>query len=189
VSRAYRIHVRESLCKVIRAEDHVSTQLELLPILAPEQMAELLAAELASRGFVMEGDVLQRDEAGVMVTVEPATARVTVQAVAEGEADLSAESVGYAVRDDAVSAQRVNDALRKELKKTLKEKAKQNKAVLQAAVSADLEKHLAGLSKELNTVVNRVTAEALKRKAAQLGAIKQVTEDLQTGSMTIVLEV
>jgi hypothetical protein len=152
-------------------------------------MAELLAAELATRGFVKEGEQLKREQAGVTVTVEPATGTVTVQAKAEGEAVLSAESVGYAIREDAESARRVNDALRKELKKTLNDKAKQNKAVLQANVSAQLEQQLAGLGKELNAAVNRVTAEALKRKAAQLGTIKQVTEDLQTGSMTIVLEV
>ena len=33
------------------------------------------------------------------------------------------------------------------------------------------------------------TAEALKQKAAQLGQIKEMTEDPQSGSMTIVLEV
>jgi hypothetical protein len=38
-------------------------------------------------------------------------------------------------------------------------------------------------------VVNRVTAEALKRKAASLGQIKEMTEDPQAGSLTIVVEV
>jgi hypothetical protein len=41
----------------------------------------------------------------------------------------------------------------------------------------------------LNQAVNRVTAEALKRKAAQIGAIKEITEDAQTGSLTIKVEV
>jgi hypothetical protein len=38
-------------------------------------------------------------------------------------------------------------------------------------------------------VVHQVTKEALKQKAAQLGAIKEITEDPKNGSMTIVVEV
>ena len=46
MSRAYRIKVSESLNRVIRASDHVSTQLELLEILPQETMAALLEKEL-----------------------------------------------------------------------------------------------------------------------------------------------
>ena len=55
MSRAYRIRVQESLRRVIRASDHVSTDLELLDILPPEQMSELLAQELQKRGFERDG--------------------------------------------------------------------------------------------------------------------------------------
>ena len=54
MSRAYRIRVRESLRKVVRAADHVSTQVELLNILPPDQIAALLAAELERRGFARQ---------------------------------------------------------------------------------------------------------------------------------------
>ena len=39
------------------------------------------------------------------------------------------------------------------------------------------------------TLHNKVTADALKVKAAQLGQIKEMTEDPQAGSLTIVVEV
>ena len=42
MSRAYRIRVQESLRRRIAAEDAVTTQLELLEVLPPEQMADLL---------------------------------------------------------------------------------------------------------------------------------------------------
>jgi len=48
---------------------------------------------------------------------------------------------------------------------------------MQTAVTDQLEAQLGGLRAELDQAVNRVTAEALKRKAAQLGQIKQITED------------
>jgi len=43
----------------------------------------------------------------------------------------------------------------------------------------------AQLRKELDQVANRVTAEALKRKAAQLGQIKEMTEDPESGSLFV----
>lgn len=48
MSRAYRIAVSERQQRVIKAGDHVSTTLELLPLLPCEQMADLLTAELMS---------------------------------------------------------------------------------------------------------------------------------------------
>ena len=115
MSRAYRISVKESVHRVIKAEDSVCTQLEVLEVLPPEQMAGLLADELEKRGF--------------------------------------------------------------------------KKAELQGQVTDRLEGKLSDLRQELDQVVNRVTAEALKRKAESLGRIKELTEDQQTGSMTIVVEV
>jgi hypothetical protein len=56
-------------------------------------------------------------------------------------------------------------------------------------VTDRLEGQLRDLRQELDQVVNRVTAESLKRKAAQLGQIKEMTEDPQAGSLTIVVEV
>ena len=46
MSRSYRVSVRECVNRVIRAEDRISTQLEILEILPAEQMAGLLADEL-----------------------------------------------------------------------------------------------------------------------------------------------
>ncbi len=60
---------------------------------------------------------------------------------------------------------------------------------MQTDVTDRLEGKLCDLRSELDQVANRVTAEALKIKAARLGQIKQMTEDAQSGSLTIVLEV
>jgi hypothetical protein len=46
MSRAYRIRVSESLNRTLQAEDEVCSQIELLEVLPPEQMAELLRDEL-----------------------------------------------------------------------------------------------------------------------------------------------
>ena len=37
--------------------------------------------------------------------------------------------------------------------------------------------------------MNKITREALKEKAKQLGSVKQIAEDAETGNMTITIEV
>ncbi|MCC6420893.1 MAG: hypothetical protein IT429_21875 [Gemmataceae bacterium] len=189
MSRAYRICVREALNRVIRAEDHVSTQLEVLEILPCEQMAELLAAELEARGFERKGMELVREEGGAVITVDATTATVTVRAESAEQIEIESEHIGWAADQQGEDSRRVREQVREELKKDLEGKVGKEKAKLQSQVTDRLEAQLGDIKKELNQAVNRVTAEALKRKAAQLGQIKEMTEDPASGSMTIVLEV
>jgi hypothetical protein len=189
MSRAYRICLRESAQKLVCAEDHVSLVLEMLSILPEEQMAELLDAELRGRGFEKQGEVLQRNQAGLSISVDPRTANVIVSATAADAVELKAEVTGYATDEQGSSAKRVEAALRRELAASVKQKAALHRANLEAKVTAAIEAKLDEIGLELNSVVNRVTAEALKRKAAMLGTIKHISEDSQSGSMTIVLEV
>src|SRR6185436_14441530 len=96
MSRSYRIKVRETLRRLIRASDHVGSQLELLEILPPEQMAELLAKELTSRGFKRQGNEVVRKQHGVTVSVELESGTVTVRAESEQNVSLVSEKEGRA---------------------------------------------------------------------------------------------
>ena len=189
MSRAYRIKVREAQNRVVKAKDHVSTQLEVLSILPPEQMADLLAAALEERGFERCGDQLSREEDVVVVVVDVTTGTVSVHTEGERAVTVEGDLDGYATDQAGEGAKRTREALEKELHKKLDQQASGHEAKLQTEVTDRLEGKLSDLRKELDQVVNRVTAEALKRKAAQLGQIKELTEDPQTGNMTIVLEV
>jgi hypothetical protein len=189
MSRAYRIRVRESLKKVLRAHDKVSTQLEILEILPAEQIAQLLGEELERRGFERRGQTMVRQGRGVTVSVDCETGEVTVQAEASEKVSLEGEREGHSYDDAGPGAKKTKEALREGLKKHLESEAKKREAKLQTQVTDKLEGELTDLRAELDQAVNRVTAEALKTKAAQMGQIKEITEDAQTGSMTIVLEV
>jgi hypothetical protein len=191
MSRSYRIRVRESLNRVLRAEDRVSTQLEILEVLPPDQMAGLLTDELAKRGFERKGNRLVRKDKdkGITVTVDPESGTVTVTAEAKEEVKLEAEREGRAYDDAGPAAKSVREELKKQLQQNLQRQADEKTAELQSQVTDRLEGQLGELRQELNQVVNRVTAEALKRKAAQMGQIKEITEDPQAGSLTIVVEV
>ncbi len=189
MSRAYRIRVSESVNRVLRAGDRVSTQLEILEVLPPEQMSDLLGRELESRGYQRDGNRRVRQVDGVTVRIDVVTGTVTVVAEACAEVEIKAEREGRAYEDDGRSAKKTRELLQRELQGDLERKASAQEAALQTDLTDRLEGKLCDLRQELDQVANRVTAAALKIKAAQLGHIKEMTEDVQAGSLTIVLEV
>jgi hypothetical protein len=188
MSRSYRLKVRETLRRVIRASDHVSSQLELLEILPAEQMAELLAKELTGKGFQRQGGSVTRKQAGVTVTVELDSGTVTVQAQSQQKVDLASEKEGRAYDDVGQSAAQVKGQLREQLRQSLERQAGDQQSQLQKQVTDKLEGALGDLKKELDQAVNKATAAALKIKASQMGQIKSLSEE-PSGALTIVVEV
>jgi hypothetical protein len=190
MSRAYRIRVSETLARTLRAEDSISTHLELLEVLPPEQMADLLRQELERRGFqARDGELVRQEENGVTTSIDPATGTVTVRAKAARDVELEGKREGLAYDDLGPGEKNVRRGLQKQVQEDLEKQAEHEQTRLQSEATGRLEGHLADLQGELNQAVNRVTAEALKRKAAQLGQIKEMTEDPQSGSLTIKIEV
>jgi len=189
MSRSYRVSVRECVNRVIRAEDRVSTDLEILEILPAEQMAGLLGDELEKRGYRREGDLLVKEEDGVVISIDAKEGKVTVSSEASESAKIEGERHGRAYDDVSGHVDQVRQGLRQELQRDIEKKTDEKTSQLQSKVTEQLEGKLGDLRQELDQVVNRVTAEALKRKAASLGTIKEVSEDQQSGSLTIVVEV
>lgn len=190
MSRAYRVSVSESERKVVRGSDHVCTCIELLQILPKEDMATLLSEELQSRGFTLEDDRIVRREGDVTISIDPATGEVTVQASLSEEVELTEKVSGWGDEDYGADGRRkVEENLRKRAEEGLQRQAKSKENRLTQQATEQLENALRELQPELDGAVNKVTAAALKQKAAQLGEIKQITEDTDNGSMTIVLEV
>ncbi len=189
MSRAYRIKISESLQRVIRAGDHVSTQLELLEILPKEAMAALLEQELAAAGFQRVGELLVREENGVMVEVDPCSGTITARSEADQKLQLEKEGEANVYDFGSDTSRQIQEARRAQLREEMEKEAQTEERQLQKEVTDRLEAELIDLRGELDQAVNRVTAEALKQKAAQIGQIKQMTEDRESGSLTIVLEV
>ncbi len=189
MSRAYRIRVQESLRRRIAADDAVTTQLELLEVLPPEQMADLLRDELKRRGFEERDGNLVRENAGVTATIDAKTGEVTVRAQASEQVDLAGQREGIAYDDIGPNRKKMERDLGQRLRQDLEKQAEHEQSKLQTKATDRLAAALGDLEKELSGVVNRVTAEALKQKAAQIGQIKEMTEDPETGSLTIKVEV
>jgi hypothetical protein len=189
MSRAYRIHVNESERRVIRAGDEVRTALSVLEVLPRGEMAELLERELVGRGFRRDGTVLRRDAEGVTVTVDPACGEVTARAEASEQVTLRSERTGSAYDDVGPHQRTVRRQLTAQVREDIQQKAAQERERLERQATERLEGHLIDLQKELDQAVNRATVEALKRKAAQLGRVKDIQEDPATGSLSITVEV
>ncbi len=186
MSRAYRISIKESLSHHVQVEDGVTSTLELLPILQKERMRELLALELARKGFTRDGALATRKEQnGVEVEVNLETGQVT--ATAQGHADVKLETERSAVVDQGVKDER-EVALRRVAQEALKREAKTEEEALRRKVTAELEGTLRDLKGELDGVVNRVTATALKTRAAELGQVEEIHEDAN-GGLTIKVRV
>ncbi|MEZ6122962.1 MAG: hypothetical protein R3C49_07275, partial [Planctomycetaceae bacterium] len=168
----------------------VSTTLQILEVLPCDAMAALLADELRQRGFQDVDGTMVRTEDGITIVIDPQTATVRVSADVNEEVELKQRSEGWADDDwGRIVKKKTEERLREQARKALETAAGEQEKKLTEQATEQLEKALRDLQSELDGVVNRVTAAALKQKAAQIGEIKQVTEDTETGSMTIVLEV
>jgi FtsH ternary system domain X5 len=190
MSRAYQIRVKESATRELKGEDAVCTRLELLDILPPEETAELLRAELKSRGFHETADgILSRKDGSLTVTVDSCTGEVSVKSVAAETVNIEAVRVGVGFDDVGALPGKLEEKTRQQAKEDVEKKAAREAAKLQAKATADLERHLDELQPEIGKIVNKVTREALKAKAARLGSVKEIAEDEETGAMTIKLEV
>ncbi len=190
MSRAYRIRVKESLKRDLSARDEIDSVLEILEILPKEQMAELLKGELKGRGFSeTEDGKLSRVQDGIRVSVDPNESTVSISAESTEEISLEATREGWGYDDVGPNSASIRKRLEEEAKRDLERRAEQQRGRLQTEATQKLEAELADLQDELGQVVNRVTAEALKAKARQLGEIKEISEDPEAGALTIKVEV
>jgi hypothetical protein len=187
-SRPYRITVKETLNKMLVAEDSVRTRMDLPPVLPPEQNGQILARVLREHGFGDSGGggTLVRENRGVRAEVDPGTGEVTVSADDREAVDLSDEGDLPACTP---CAERAKESLRQGLREKLERQAGERERDLQTRVTDRLERALAELGCELERVSNQVAATALRIKAASLGEIKHISHDNETGAVTIVVEV
>jgi hypothetical protein len=190
MSRAYKISVRESVKRDLAASDEVCSTLEILEILPPEQMAELLKGELQGRGFSEEdGVMVRKDASGITITVDPCSGEVTVKAEKDQTVELSGEREGWGYDDVGPVQSTLRKNLQEQVIQDLERRAEAERERMQSQVTDKLERQMDDVRQELGKAVNRVTVEALKRKAASLGEIREMSEDAETGSLTIKVEV
>jgi len=186
VSRAYRVSVKGSVHRVVHVEDGVCTSLEMLPILPKERMGEILAAELAKRGFTRDGNTSRRTEDdGVIVEVDLTNGAVSVKAEATADIKVDKERTERVYEE---MLERGRAAAQERVDREAQREAKDAEDKARTEVAGRLEKKLGDLRRELDAITNRVTADSLKEKARQLGEIEQMHEDKDSGELTITVK-
>ena len=174
----------ESVVRVVHVEDGVQSPLELLPVLAPERMAELLATELAAQGFVRDagGTTMTRtDPDGIIITVDLAAATVAVKLGADANVNETIELVARVAEETQVAAeQRLRGTAQGEIDRRVAERTEQ----LRREVTQTLESKLGELRGELDGAIGRATVAALTERAQQLGEIQELVADA-AGNVTI----
>jgi hypothetical protein len=170
------------MVRTVHVEDGVASPLEMLPILAPERMADLLAAELATLGFERDGQACKRTEPdGVEVTVDLEAATVAVKLAAGARVE---ESIERTARVGIERKEPTETMLREGAIRELDERLAVKTEELRRAVTAQLEAKIADLKIELDGAIGRATVGALTEKAAQLGRIEETHQD-EAGNVTI----
>ena len=165
MSRAYRITVKESESRNLKADDEICTQLEILEILPPEDMATLLKEELKKRGFEEQEDgTMVRKDGDVSVKVDPCSGEVSVKAEKEETVSQEARRDATGFNDVGPNESNLRDRVKDQLKAELDKKFDQEQSRLQNKATDALEKHLQELQPEISEVVNQVTRDALKQK-------------------------
>jgi hypothetical protein len=186
MSRAILVRVSESIVQVVHVEDGVQAPLEMLPILATERMAELLATELEGIGFQRDGMIARRTEPdGIEVEIDLARATVTVKLGANQKVE---EEVELESRVYAGGERQARENLRDQAVGELEERVAEKTEELRKKVTKQLEGRLADIKKELDGAIGRATVAALTERAGQLGKIESVLAD-QAGNVTIRVKV
>jgi hypothetical protein len=187
MSRAYRIKVSETVTRVVHVEDGIEGPVDLLGILPPEDMNELLRQQLQTDGFERQEDgsmVKKLDE--VIIEISPQERRI--KASVDQEEEVTAK-----VKLDGTSYQETRRQAKKDLSTEAQAQAEaqinEERERLQRTVTDQLTGGIQNIQNELDQAINRTTAEALKRRAAQLGEIEEISEDNETGSLQIRVKV
>jgi light-regulated signal transduction histidine kinase (bacteriophytochrome) len=171
MSLAYQISL--NIQEVVGADDEVTHKLDLREILDQESMIELLKAALAERGFeeVDEATMERVGDDGVKQSVNLESLEVTSSLEIEKEVSAQVSAVG----DGETRAEARRDAERR-ARDRVSAVVESGTRDVQREVTAKLEKGQSGRIEELNEVLQGVYAEALKRKAPQMGEVIEVRE-------------
>jgi hypothetical protein len=180
MSKPYVVRIKETARRHIVVEDGVEARLEVLEILGKESTSRLLGEELARRGFTVDDGVATKTDAdGVVLRVDIEERKVHLGKREEANLEHTVERTerGW----DDVPHKGMTERARAEGERALDAETTRRAQ----EITSQLERKLGDVRAELDEVVVRVTQQALRIRAAQIGEVESVEEDAETGSMTI----
>ncbi len=190
MSRTYQCQLSESITDTVRASDESVWELQLSPILDPDLMVELLRQALERRGFVEreDGRLGKAGADGEMILVDTELMEVVVQRSDERTLTTQVAGEGYGEsRAEAHAAAEHSLAREGQAARADHERTEQ---VLQEELTETLVTGEKTRRRELNEAVQEAYAEALKRKARELGDVIEIQEGTsESGDYELVIKV
>lgn len=178
MSQMYQVRLASSVTRRVQAGDSVSYPLRLTGILPEEELLELLRQALLRRGFAADEGDPQRLEgegsAGERIVVDLAAKTVTASLEEESElaTEVNVTGLGYDRKQALAEARRDLEEHRRQAAARLEREGKAaEKQLTRRLADSDEERQ-----RQLHEVLQEVYAEALKRKAGQLGDVMEVRE-------------
>jgi len=163
-----KVAVKES----VKSDDEIRQKIDLAPIISADDMKALLRKELEADGWAkIDGDVYVKIDGDVKSTLEIGTMEVahTVEKTIEVDEEVRVTADHWELEDSKKAAQ---DGAKKRIEARLKH-AKDEAAAHVLKVLTDVEAKKTG---EVQSVLRKVYAEALKQKARKMGDVLEQTE-------------
>jgi hypothetical protein len=171
MSLSYRVKLQVS--EVVSADDKTVHQLDLRPVLDPEDMKALLRQSLQGRGFEQEGEdkLVRKEKTGETITVDLESLQLTAEL--EAESQVRGEVEGWGDAETRDNAKRSASSRAQEQAENMVEQGRKD---TQRKVTRQLAEGEAGRLEEMNKVLQDVYSEALKQKARKMGEVVEQHE-------------
>ena len=199
MSYAYRIEVKESRLVEVTGKDSFTTRVEVVDVLPPAEMRDILENKLAEGGFSKDGETMVKAEGDVEVRIHTGTRDVTVSSSREATRQVDVKlhrSLEAHSPSEITGANQRRDAIRKDLETEAREKLDHQAKVagelmenqLRETATRALKEALPKVREELGRIGHATQAQALETKARRMGRVERVEHDPQNQSMTIVVK-
>lgn len=175
MSRAYWVKLSSSVSDTIQANDKATHKIDLEAVVPDGEMSDIVGASLEAAGWERQEDGSFEKRVGDVTLrwdLESSEVEARVEASQSVSQDVHAEGRGYdqshaqtdAQRRLELETQRVKDAIAGEQER------------LQQQLTQKLSESEQARVREINEVLQRAYAEAVKRKARRLGNVTSVEE-------------
>lgn len=191
----YYAEIKESVTATHKADDRIEHRIELTPVLDEASMRELLKRALEAAGFEEatgveeeQGQMTATGEDGERIAVDLDAMTITTTLERERHSETVVVGRGHAESQGEATLD-AKQHLAHELERAEQRIGGQARR-LQKEVTLTLEAGEARRGREMNEVLQEVYAEALKRKAAELGDVMEIHEGkTQDGQYELVIKV
>ena len=183
MSQLYKIRLKDSVSRIITASDCVDYPIELTEVLPEEEMIDILKGVLKEKGFeqIEENIFVKEGSVGEKITVNLEDMKVTAELESAKEVIKEVEIDTHIDADSKREASWHGQEMLKRQKERASRELENAERHVQKELTGQLLESEEERLQELNTIMQEVYAESLKRKAGSLGEVTSLNESMENG--------